>query len=238
MEPEVPQPQELFKLCQFLAFECEKLRGDVEVLKLRERKSASARRRAAVLDPARNPVPESTFEDWWRATAVDARALREVRREDLLAGMKAFLHTEIERRSGNFPLRVFSLTPPVVLQAYSQQQLAGDAKEEEDGAAAAAAAAMPQRWRRVSAAEWSAWVEALEHRFLQEYMRMLSAADARDDGGEAALMGMLECATRDRDREVEMRFMLKISDSVRSAPKRAQELRKWLLPLILQDLDQ
>ena len=252
-EDRVPSMQEMFKYCQYLAVQCDKLRKDVEALKAAACKSSRKRKLEHIRDRSVNVVPAMLFETWIQRDnmAVTPDMLKEVWRSDLLGGMKRFLKHECDSFARNLPVRCFATKPPVLFYIYtlplssatsSSSSSSISISDPADARPARPADASP-KWRVLTYQEWKRWIEKIEHRFLQEYLELSPAqmqAILNDDraAAPAAVTPLLQHhLSKEKEKDREIKFMLKISDCQENVSRRRmQEIRKWIVPLIFHDI--
>lgn len=252
-EDRVPSMQEMFKYCQHLAVQCDKLRKDVETLKTASYRSSRKRKIDHMRDERVNVVPGMLFESWIQRDnmAVTEDMLKEVWRTDLMSGMKRFIQTECDRFSRNLPVRCFATKPPVLFYIYTRPLTTSTATTSTpapDPAPVRAPNPPNPKWRIMSSQEWRRWIEKIEHRFLQEYLELTPAqmqAILNDgSGGGAAAppaaatpLLLQHHRSREKEKDREIKFMLKISDCQENVSRRRmQEIRKWIVPLIFHDI--
>ena len=247
-EVDMPSMQEMFKYCQHLAVQCDKLKRDVEVLKQAEVRVSRKRKIDRIRDKSANPDPVMPFEEWIRKEniCIDDEMMAEVWRDSLLSGMKRFVKQESDKHGRNLPIRCFSTdATPVVFYIYTlpPPPLTSSAAHEEPRG---------PHWRVMSSEEWKRWIEKLEHRFLQEYLELSSVESSHrmqvilrgggggggggGDNGDHAMKIITKNLSPhevEKEKEKEIMFMLKISDCQETVSKRRmKDLRKWIVPFL------
>ena len=235
--------QDMLKYVQFLASQNAKMQHDIDLLKSRESRHAGRRKRDAMSDPALNPVPAHTFDEWstvvFKHTCIPEECFQAVWDGDLVSGIKSFVGAEIAKLDLNAPVRCFSSKKPVIFHVYQEKQ-----QQQQQQQVSASTGAAPLVWRVMSADEWRRWMEKLEALFLRQYLQSTSGSaeeeddeeeeeEEEEDGDDA---GEPHRRAGQQRRNQEMARMMKLSDSKLSSATRSSLIRRWIVSHILYDI--
>jgi len=206
---QLPSPQEMYKLVQYLMVQNARLTKDVEKLK----QASNRRQKRAILEWLNgdsNPNPPHSFVEWSKTMPVTDEHLQLVFSDTLTDGIKACLKAFLQETATK-PICAFSQKPGVFYIYDGPPKC--EANEEN--------LAEPT-WRLMIGEDYERWMSRVSHRFLQEFMKWQEANRA-----------ILYSCEAEKERNID--YMRKISGGgAVQEDRRNTDLRKWLFSKIEQ----
>lgn len=211
----LPNPQEMYKLIQHLMSETAQLKQEVAKLKI----SANVRKTRLIVDwlnSPKNPVPEKTFQEWYKSIVVLRTYVEHVYNSDLAEGIKMMINEALTDKTQLLPIRAFT-NKPNVIYIYSHkrpEESQGDATLENE---------WTKEWTAISTADFEKWISYLSRIMLREFCVMQKE-------------NMVKIFSNDDEKEKNIVFMMKMNGGKTSDEQRAREIKKWLFTKLEQNI--
>lgn len=208
----LPSQQEMYKYIQFLAVKCDRLQKDVEKLKA----NSSVRCKNAILNTLNSSVTNITlipYQEWINTFTITICHLECVFKENLTAGIKLCILDRIKKeKKENIPIRSFKQKTNN-LYIYSHSGVPLENLEN-----------VQYSWKIMAIDDYERMISTLFHQFIVEFMNW------QDDNSE-----LIE--TSEKEREKNLRYMIKIHNVKTNEEKQKLEIRKWLYSNFENDLN-
>ena len=205
----LPSQQEMYKLVQHIAVQCNKLQKEVE--KLKANSSISCKK--AVLETLNSPLsrpPLQTYQEWIKSFSISTYYLERVFKENITEGIKLVLSDRIKKETKeNIPIRSFKQKPT---NLYIYSQASPDSELDRP------------YWRLMSVDDYDRMINLLLHQFIVEFTNW------QDDNCE-----VLESSEKEKDKNI--MYMMKIHNIKTNEEKQKLEIRKWIYSNFENDLN-
>lgn len=229
----LPSQQEMYKYIQFLAVKCDRLQKDVEKLKA----NSSVRCKNAILNTLNSSVTNITlipYQEWINTFTITICHLECVFKENLTAGIKLCILDRIKKeKKENIPIRSFKQkTNNLYIYSYSARLSSEERATGEKAELPSEALPFHQEnlenvqysWKIMAIDDYERMISTLFHQFIVEFMNW------QDDNRE-----LIE--TSEKEREKNLRYMIKIHNVKTNEEKQKLEIRKWLYSNFENDLN-
>ena len=224
----LPSQQEMYKYIQFLAVKCDRLQKDVDKLKA----NSSVRCKTAVLNTLNSSVINITltpYQEWINTFTITICHLECVFKENLTAGIKLCILDRIKKeKKENIPIRSFKQKNNLYIYSHSGVPLDTGATTPpfpDKTVDSPCKRETPQySWKIMTIDDYERMISTLLHQFIVEFMNW------QDDNRE-----LIE--TSEKEREKNLRYMMKIHNVKTNEEKQKLEIRKWLYSNFENDLN-
>jgi len=207
----IPTHVELCVLVQELINRVEK--QDKEIQRLRKAWNTKTKKVVTEWLDQPSQMPLQPFEEWWHTITVEPEHLQQVFKYDLIDGIKMCIqhHLQLYGKT-KLPIRAFT-QKQLMFYVYSQ-----DLEKKQNV------------WRIMNNMDLEKMLLYLSQQFLREFLKWQKTNSSFKNNDDE------ENTPNETLKDKELNYMIKINGMKMTQDKRASEVRKWLFPLLEENL--